>query len=112
MTMFYKAGYAAVRKHSSTAYVVFSNRLGPMEPTELFSVASGLMRVVIDVHYYNLFVSAFDNLTVQQNIDFIHTNRTQDLNTVTTSNGPLTFVGMSSKSHFVHLMALTFVCVG
>lgn len=74
-----------------------------MEPTELFPVASGLERVVIDVHYYNLFVSAFDNLTVQQNIDFIYTNRTTDLNTVTTSNGPLTFVGMWSESHFVYL---------
>ncbi|PRQ21502.1 putative glucan 1,3-beta-glucosidase [Rosa chinensis] len=93
LTTYYKAGYAAVRKHSSTAFVVFSNRLGPREPTELFPVASGLKRVVIDVHYYNLFESAFDNLTVQQNIDFIYTNRTTDLNTVTTSNGPLTFVG-------------------
>ncbi|CAL8997300.1 unnamed protein product [Prunus brigantina] len=93
VTKFYKAGYAAVRKHSSTAYVVFSNRLGPMEPRELFPLANGLKGSVIDVHYYNLFVSAFDNLTVQQNIDFIHTNRSQELNYVTTSNGPLTFVG-------------------
>lgn len=93
VTKFYKAGYAAVRKHSSTAYVVFSNRLGPMEPRELFPLATGLKGSVIDVHYYNLFVSAFDNLTVQQNIDFIHTNRSQELNYVTTSNGPLTFVG-------------------
>ncbi|BFG19237.1 hypothetical protein CerSpe_055110 [Prunus speciosa] len=93
VTKFYKAGYAAVRKHSSTAYVVFSNRLGPIEPRELFPLANGLKGSVIDVHYYNLFVSAFDNLTVQQNIDFIHTNRSQELNYVTTSNGPLTFVG-------------------
>ncbi|CAB4267100.1 unnamed protein product [Prunus armeniaca] len=93
VTKFYKAGYAAVRKHSSTAYVVFSNRLGPMEPRELFPLATGLKGSVIDVHYYNLFVSAFDNLTVQQNIDFIHTNRSQELSYVTTSNGPLTFVG-------------------
>ncbi|ONI35051.1 hypothetical protein PRUPE_1G512300 [Prunus persica] len=93
VTKFYKAGYAAVRKHSSTAYVVFSNRLGPMEPRELFPLANGLKGSVIDVHYYSLFVSAFDNLTVQQNIDFIHTNRSQELNYVTTSNGPLTFVG-------------------
>ncbi|VVA13762.1 PREDICTED: glucan 1 3-beta-glucosidase [Prunus dulcis] len=93
VTKFYKAGYAAVRKHSSTAYVVFSNRLGPMESRELFPLANGLKGSVIDVHYYSLFVSAFDNLTVQQNIDFIHTNRSQELNYVTTSNGPLTFVG-------------------
>ncbi|XP_009373176.2 probable glucan 1,3-beta-glucosidase A [Pyrus x bretschneideri] len=93
VTKFYKAGYAAVRKHSSTAYVVLSNRLGPMETRELFPLAKDFKRSVIDVHYYNLFVSTFDNMTVQQNIDFIYTNRSQQLNYVTTSNGPLTFVG-------------------
>ncbi|KAB1205463.1 putative glucan 1,3-beta-glucosidase A [Morella rubra] len=41
----------------------------------------------------NLFSNEFDNMTVQQNIDFIDTNRTQELNHVTTSNGPLNFVG-------------------
>ncbi|CAL5417752.1 unnamed protein product [Camellia sinensis] len=50
-------------------------------------------RTVIDVHYYNLFSDVFNNMTVQQNINFINTNRTADLNLVTTSNGPLTFVG-------------------
>ncbi|XWS23860.1 hypothetical protein CRYUN_Cryun28dG0051500 [Craigia yunnanensis] len=35
----------------------------------------------------------FNNLTVQQNIDFIYNNRSSQLNHVTTSNGPLTFVG-------------------
>ncbi|KAJ7965677.1 Glucan 1,3-beta-glucosidase like [Quillaja saponaria] len=94
LTKYYKAGYEAVRKHSSTAYVVLSNRLGKHEPRELFPLASGLMGSVVDLHYYNLFNSdLFGNLTVQQNIDFIHTNRTSELNFVTTSNGPLTFVG-------------------
>ncbi|XP_010269195.1 PREDICTED: glucan 1,3-beta-glucosidase A-like [Nelumbo nucifera] len=91
---YYRAGYDAVRKHSSTAYVVMSNRLGePSEPRELFPLASGLVGSVIDVHYYNLFNDAFYNMTVQENIDFIHTNRSAELNNVTTSNGPLTFVG-------------------
>ncbi|PON61611.1 Fascin [Parasponia andersonii] len=90
---YYKAGYYAVRRHSSTAYVVFSNRLGQIDSRELFPVANGLFRSVIDVHYYSLFSSIFDNMTVQQNIDFIHTNRTNELSYVTTSNGPLTFVG-------------------
>ncbi|GLT93839.1 hypothetical protein SLE2022_116130 [Rubroshorea leprosula] len=93
MTKYYKAGYEAVRKHSSTAYVVMSNRLGPMKPRELFPLASGMSRSVIDVHYYSLFANVFDNMTVQQNIDFINTNRTAQLNYVTQSNGPLTFVG-------------------
>ncbi|XP_015885542.3 probable glucan 1,3-beta-glucosidase A [Ziziphus jujuba] len=90
---YYKAGYDAVRRHSATAFVIFSNRLGPMDPTELFPLASGLSGTVIDVHYYNLFTEEFDNLTVQQNIDFVNTNRSAQLNLVTTANGPLTFVG-------------------
>ncbi|KAK8692280.1 hypothetical protein V6N13_075751 [Hibiscus sabdariffa] len=90
---YYKAGYAAVRRHTWTAFVVMSNRLGPMEPRELFPMASGLWRSVIDVHYYNLFEDKFNNLTVQQNIDFVYNNRSSQLNHVTTSNGPLTFVG-------------------
>ena len=91
MTKYYKAGYDTVRKHSSTAYVIMSNRLGPSDPRELFPLASGLIGTVIDVHYYNLFVNTFDNMTVQQNIDFIYTNRTAEVNNVTTPNGPLTF---------------------
>ncbi|THG01743.1 hypothetical protein TEA_025008 [Camellia sinensis var. sinensis] len=90
---YYKAGYEIVRKYSKTAYVVMSNRLGQADPKELFPLASGLERTVIDVHYYNLFSNVFNNMTVQQNINFINTNRTADLNLVTTSNGPLTFVG-------------------
>ncbi|EXC06703.1 putative glucan 1,3-beta-glucosidase A [Morus notabilis] len=93
VSKYYKAGYEAVRKHSSTAYVLISNRLGEIDARELFSVATGLTRAVVDVHYYNLFSDSFNNLTVQENINFIHTNRTHQLNYVTTSNGPLTFVG-------------------
>ncbi|MCD9560254.1 hypothetical protein HAX54_018775 [Datura stramonium] len=90
---YYEGGYNAVRKHSSTAYVVMSNRLGPVDPTELLSFASGLKGSVIDVHYYNLFSDMFNNMSVQQNIDFVNTNRSAQLNTITQSNGPLTFVG-------------------
>ncbi|KAL7176030.1 hypothetical protein ACSBR2_029578 [Camellia fascicularis] len=90
---YYKAGYEVVRKHSKTAYVVMSNRLGQADPKEFFPLASCLERTVIDVHYYNLFSDVFNNMTVQQNINFINTNRIADLNLVTTSNGPLTFVG-------------------
>ena len=97
LTKYYKAGYEAVRKHSSTAYVVMSNRIGPSDPRELFPVANGLMQSVIDYHYYNLFESKFDNMNVQQNIDFIQNNRSAQLTYVTASNGPLTFVGKSSN---------------
>lgn len=96
---YYEAGYAAVRRHSSTAFVVLSNRLGrPMQPRELFHMASRLRGSVIDLHYYNLYEDMFHNMTVQQNIDFVYHNRSTQLNLVTTSNGPLTFVGKKDQS--------------
>ncbi|KAK1290903.1 hypothetical protein QJS10_CPB18g01230 [Acorus calamus] len=55
LTKYYRAGYNTVRKYTQSAYVIMPNRLGPADPKELFSVASGLSRVVINVHYYNLF---------------------------------------------------------
>ncbi|KAK1260583.1 hypothetical protein QJS04_geneDACA013321 [Acorus gramineus] len=93
LTKYYKAGYDTVRKYTTSAYVVMSNRLGLMDPQELFPLASGLQGVVVDVHYYNLFSSIFYSMTVQQNIDYVYNNRTSELNYVTTANGPLTFVG-------------------
>ncbi|XP_057442580.1 probable glucan 1,3-beta-glucosidase A isoform X1 [Lotus japonicus] len=93
LNKYYKAGYQAVRKHSSSAYVVLSNRLSSPNPKEFFPVANGLRRSVIDVHYYSVFDDLFTDMTVQQNIDYIYTNRSSDLNFVTTANGPLVFVG-------------------
>lgn len=95
LNKYYKACYDVVRGHSTTTYVVMSNRLGPLEPKELFPLANGLMGSVIDVHYYNIFDDLFENKTVQQHIDFIYNNRSSELNFITTSNGPLTFVGKS-----------------
>lgn len=92
LTKYYHDGYNAVKKHSSKAYVVMSNRLSG-NSTELLGFASGFPGAVIDVHYYTVFNNLFDNLTVQQNIDFIRTNFSSDLSTVTRPNGPLTFVG-------------------
>ncbi|XP_051118408.1 probable glucan 1,3-beta-glucosidase A [Andrographis paniculata] len=93
LTKYYKAGYDAVRKHSATAYVVMCYRLGSSDARELFPLASGLKRSVLDVHYYNLFTSAFDALTAQQNIDYVYNNRTTQLNHITAANGPLIFIG-------------------
>ncbi|KAI4988088.1 hypothetical protein ZWY2020_029718 [Hordeum vulgare] len=90
---YYRDGYNAVRKHSSEAYVIMSNRLSSPDPTELLEFAGGLPKAVVDVHYYVLFNSMFDTFTVQQNIDFIKTNYSSALSTVTKQNGPLTFVG-------------------
>ncbi|KAH9756667.1 Mannan endo-1,4-beta-mannosidase [Citrus sinensis] len=100
LNKYYKAGYDAVRNHSPTAYVVMSSRiepidpsgLGPMDPRdprELFPLTSDLNGSVIDVHYYN----SNKSMTVQQNIDFVCTNRSAQLNQITTPDGPLIFVG-------------------
>ncbi|KAK9990200.1 hypothetical protein SO802_025185 [Lithocarpus litseifolius] len=64
---YYKSGYDAVRKYTPSAYVILSNRLGNADPTELLSFAGNFNHVVID--------------------------RASSLKTVTTSNGPLSFVG-------------------
>ncbi|XP_057442579.1 probable glucan 1,3-beta-glucosidase A [Lotus japonicus] len=93
LNKYYKAGYEAVRKHSSKAYVVFSNRLSSPDPREFFNVANGLTRTVIDVHYYNAFGDFFKSMTAQQNIDYIYNDRKAELNYLTTSNGPLVLVG-------------------
>ncbi|KAJ6939412.1 hypothetical protein NC651_005763 [Populus alba x Populus x berolinensis] len=88
VTKYYKAGDHAVRKHSSAAYVVMSNSPSSDGPRELFPQAGGLTGSVIDVHYYNLFSDVFNGMRVQQNIDFIHTNRPAQLNYVTTAGLP------------------------
>ncbi|KAL2343032.1 hypothetical protein Fmac_004317 [Flemingia macrophylla] len=89
---YYQAGYNAVRKHSSSAYVIMSNPLD-RDSKVLLSFAGAFSNVVIDVHYYNLFSDRFSNMNVQQNIDFVKKQRASDLSTLTTSNGPLIFVG-------------------
>ncbi|KAL6644194.1 hypothetical protein ACP70R_015802 [Stipagrostis hirtigluma subsp. patula] len=88
---YYKAGYAAVRKHSPKAYVVMSSRLSG-DSGELLRFAGGLPGAVVDVHYY-LFNSSFTNMTAQQNIDYIEKNYAADLRGLTRRNGPLSFVG-------------------
>lgn len=83
-----------VRKYTSNAYVIMSNRLSASS-TELLQFASGFQKSVLDVHYYNLFTSEFTTMTVQQNIDYVNNNRSADISTVSIANGPLVFVGKS-----------------
>nr|CAB3463454.1 unnamed protein product [Digitaria exilis] len=90
---YYHDGYAAVRRHSPTAYVVMSNRMSSGEPKELLRLAGELQGAVVDVHYYTVFNKMFDNFTVQQNIDFVRGNFSAELASITSQNGPLTFVG-------------------
>ncbi|XP_078164719.1 putative glucan 1,3-beta-glucosidase A isoform X2 [Carex rostrata] len=89
---YYQEGYNVVRKYTSNAYVIMSNRLSASS-TELLQFASGFQKSVLDVHYYNLFTSEFTTMTVQQNIDYVNNNRSADISTVSIANGPLVFVG-------------------
>ncbi|CAN4096847.1 unnamed protein product [Withania somnifera] len=77
---FYEAGYNAVRKHSSTAYV-------------LLSFSGGLKGYVIDVHYYNLFSTYLTTCPSKKILILSTLTDLAQLTTITQSNGPLTFVG-------------------
>ncbi|KAL0286804.1 UNVERIFIED_CONTAM: hypothetical protein Sangu_2720100 [Sesamum angustifolium] len=73
---YYRAGYDAVRKYSSSAYVILSSRLAAGDDREFLPLAYALSHsVVIDVHYYNLFSDYFSNLSPKDNIDFIYDKR-------------------------------------
>ncbi|KAL6864832.1 hypothetical protein ACP4OV_015983 [Aristida adscensionis] len=89
---YYRDGYNTIRKYSSTAYVIMSNRLYG-DPTELLQFASMFPGAVLDVHYYTMFDDLCSNFTVQQTIEFIKSNFSNELTSITTQNGPLTFVG-------------------
>ncbi|XP_075675169.1 putative glucan 1,3-beta-glucosidase A [Castanea sativa] len=85
---YYKSGYDVVRKYTPSAYVILSNQLGNAHPKEQLSFARNFNHVVIDMHYYNLYLDEFSNMNVQS----------YALKTVTTSIGPFSFV---SQSHVV-----------
>ncbi|KAF7139432.1 hypothetical protein RHSIM_Rhsim07G0200700 [Rhododendron simsii] len=95
LTNYYRAGYYAVRNHSSTAYVLLSNRLGwnPADPRELLPISTELKGSVIDVHYYHMFMEIFKSMNFKQNVDYLYTNVSTELNQLSTPNGPLVFVG-------------------
>lgn len=89
---YYQEGYEAVRRHTSSAYVIMSNPLD-RDSKVLLPFAGAFSGVVIDVHYYNLFSNQFSTMNVQQNIDYIKHHRAPELSSLTKSNGPLIFVG-------------------
>ncbi|TKY49863.1 Glucan 1,3-beta-glucosidase [Spatholobus suberectus] len=88
---YYKEAYDAVREHNSSAYVIMSNPLDA-DSKVFFSFMGNFNKVVIDVHYYNLYSSKFANMNVQQNIDYIRNERASDLSGVSSTNA-LSFVG-------------------
>ena len=82
---YYKSEYDVVRKYTLSAYVILSNQLGNADPKEQLSFARNFNHVVINMHYYNLYLDEFSNINVQF----------YALKTVRTSNGPLSFVNQS-----------------
>ncbi|XP_006353195.1 probable glucan 1,3-beta-glucosidase A isoform X1 [Solanum tuberosum] len=90
---FYKQGYQIVRKYSSTAYVIFCQRIGNADPFELYQANIGSSNTVVDLHYYNLFDRYFDKLTSSENIQFLYKNRQSQIQALNSANGPLVFVG-------------------
>lgn len=94
---FYKQGYQIVRKYSSTAYVIFCQRIGNADPFELYQANIGSSNTVVDLHYYNLFDRYFDKLTSSENIQFLYKNRQSQIQALNSANGPLVFVGNISN---------------
>lgn len=93
LVSFYKEGYQIVRKYSSTAYVIFCQRIGNADPYELYQANLGTVNTVIDLHYYNLFDTLFANMSSLDNIQFLYKNRQTQIQALNDANGPLVFVG-------------------
>lgn len=93
LVSFYKEGYQIVRKYSSTAYVIFCQRIGNADPYELYQANLGTVNTVIDLHYYNLFDTLFANMSSLDNIQFLYKNRQTQIQALNDANGPLVFIG-------------------
>lgn len=87
LKQYYQEGFNAVRKYTSDAYVILSNRLGIMadQLRDLLNFATTLDdRVVIDVDYYNVYEKEFENMNVEQTKNYIYGQRASQLEDVTT----------------------------
>ncbi|KAL3845143.1 hypothetical protein ACJIZ3_002546 [Penstemon smallii] len=93
LVAFYKQGYQIVRKYSSTAYVIFCQRIGNADPLELYQANIGSVNTVLDLHYYNLFDTFFANMSSIDNIQYIYKSRQTQLQALNSANGPLVFIG-------------------
>lgn len=99
---YYKQGYQIVRKYSSTAYVIICQRIGNADPMELYQANIGSNNLVVDLHYYNLFDTFFVNMSSEDNIQFIYKSRETQLQALSSSNGPLVFIGKVLHSVFLY----------
>ncbi|RZC46934.1 hypothetical protein C5167_039882 [Papaver somniferum] len=89
---YYRDGYDIVRKHSP-AYVIMSQVIGPGDPADIYKANTGKSKVVLDLHYYNLYDSYFENISTQENIDFLYRNRKSQMDSLNAADGPLVFIG-------------------
>lgn len=85
-----------MRKYSSTAYVIFCQRIGNADPFELYQANLGDANTVVDLHYYNLFDSFFVNMSSADNIEYIYKSRQPQVQSLNAANGPLVFIGKST----------------
>ena len=100
---YYIRGYQIVRGYSSTAYVIVCQRIGNADPLELYQANIGDSNVVVDLHYYNLFDTFFNNMSVTDNIQFIYKSRESQLQSLNSANGPLVFIGRILESLIYHI---------
>ncbi|KAL3733223.1 hypothetical protein ACJRO7_022708 [Eucalyptus globulus] len=91
VSKFYIAGYKAVRKHSSAAYVIMSCMLETSSGELLLPDANSLDRTVVDMQCYFLCDTELD--TIQDTLPFFYEGWFAQLESIATSNGPLIFVG-------------------
>ncbi|XP_073059725.1 glucan 1,3-beta-glucosidase-like [Primulina eburnea] len=93
LVSFYKQGYQIVPKYTSTAYVIFRQRISNADPYELYQANLGRVNAVIDLHYYNLFDTLFANMSSLDNVQFLYKNRQTQMQALNDTNGPLVFIG-------------------
>ncbi|KAI3949111.1 hypothetical protein MKW92_031847 [Papaver armeniacum] len=96
---YYNDGYNVVRKHSATAYVIMcqltsDNGANP-DPAVLYNsnTGQGKSNVVVDLHYYNINPSIFNNMSLQENINYLYATRKTQIKSLNVANGPLVFIG-------------------
>ncbi|KAI3952435.1 hypothetical protein MKX01_005302 [Papaver californicum] len=95
---YYNDGYAIVRKHSATAYVIMCQLIGndgaDPDPTELYNAntGNGKSNVVVELHYYHNSPS-FANMSLEENINYLSATRKTQMNSLKAVDGPLVFIG-------------------
>ncbi|XP_026456821.1 uncharacterized protein LOC113357588 [Papaver somniferum] len=97
---YYNDGYDIVRKHSATTYVIMcqltgNNGANP-DPAVLYhaNTGNGKSNVVVDLHYDNLYNSLFfQNMSPQENINYLYNPRKTQINSLNAADGPLVFIG-------------------